>query len=629
MTRELAERQMLISCNDYQLMLCNCRKDRRVLAPVESVADFEVDVVLSTVNKIECEDKNDSGDGLITGVVDQSNQINEPEMKVVQPDIVDLSLVETVDCEPVISSSGESSKFSILQKEDSSLSEEFKLAERVGSNFFVDQGSKILFKKSSVRGEQRSLLVLPIGKRRQVLNLAHDEMGHYGVKKTCQILGRNFYWPRMREDVTDYVKTCIGCQHKRRVTVFDRVPIQPFCNRPTNSFEVVSLDLYGPITPTSTSGHKYVLGVICLQSRWVECYPLKSLKPSEVVENLMKFFSYAGYPKVIISDNATNFVSKLNKLWYDKLGIEFRTSTPFHSEGNATIERYWGTFRSMLTHVINGSKPREWHKALPYLLACYRGMRNETTGASPYMLVHGHEPRTVLDVLFDIWSGQDRDPCKLNKDDAKFLSNLKKNIKVAQDAAIKVQTRKEDAYVERYNNRAKDKCFNVGDKVLILMPDSSSKVKAKWIGPGEIRDQVSPYSYLVKMEDGAVRLLHANKLRLFNSRVNIVSVLDDEDEEFGEIFEYPRLSDRSDFETELNNLDLTHLSVEHRKLLKDLLRKYRVIFSNIPGTCPSSVMTHKIELREGFVPKKMKPYQLPERLKLEVEKQLDDLLKLG
>ena len=59
---------------------------------------------------------------------------------------------------------------------------------------------------------------------------------------------------------------------------------------------------------------------------------MKSLKPVEMLENLMKFFAYAGYPKVIISDNGTNFVAKINKLLYEKFGLELRTSVPFYSK---------------------------------------------------------------------------------------------------------------------------------------------------------------------------------------------------------------------------------------------------------------------------------------------------------
>ncbi|MGC2571010.1 MAG: RNase H-like domain-containing protein, partial [Candidatus Nitrosopolaris sp.] len=483
-----------------------------------------------------------------------------------------------------------------------------------------------------VKDEARDLLVLPLEKRAQVLKHAHDEMGHFGVKKTGQILGRNFTWPRVKEDITLHVKSCAGCQHKRRVTVFDRVPIKPFSDRPTKSFEVISIDAYGPINPPSSSGHRYVLGIICMQSRWIECYPMKSLKPSEVLDNLMKFFAYAGFCKTLIADNATNFVSKLNKLLYDRLGIELRTSTPYHSEGNATIERYWGTFRSMITHVVNGDKPREWHKAIPFLLAAYRGMRNETTGATPYMLVHGHETRTVLDVLFETWTGQGVDRSnmpKLNKDEARYYMQLKENLEIAQEAASAAQKLHEDKYISRYNLRSKEKDFSVDDQVLILQPDSSSKVKWKWIGPGKVVEKHSPHSYMIQLDDGSVRLLHSNKLRFYNARVNNVSVLDDRDCDFGEVVECPVLADKTELEDDISKLDLSHLLPEQAEQVKCLIRKYSGIFSNLPGQCRPDIIKHKIVLNDDFCPKKQKPYQLPEVLKPIIDKQIDDLLKLG
>ena len=79
----------------------------------------------------------------------------------------------------------------------------------------------------------------------------------------------------------------------------------------------------------------------------------------------MKFISYAGIPKVIISDNASNMISDLNKVVYDRLGIKMQNSTVYHSEGNSMIERFWLSFKSMLTHVMNSAKPRQWDLLIP------------------------------------------------------------------------------------------------------------------------------------------------------------------------------------------------------------------------------------------------------------------------
>ena len=168
--------------------------------------------------------------------------------------------------------------------------------------------------------------------------------------------------------------------------------------------------------------------------------------------------------------------------------------------------------------------------------------------------------------------------------------------------------------------------------MLILMPDSTSKVKAKWLGPGVVTERAAQFSYFVKLEDGSTRLLHANKLRLFCKRVvdvDSVTVLDDLDIEFGDLVEYPLLSDQSELEEEIAKLDLRHLSVEEANDLKGLIRKYPKVFSNIPGKCNPEILKHKIVLSEDFVPKKQRPYRLPEKLKPVIDKQIDDLLELG
>ena len=37
-------------------------------------------------------------------------------------------------------------------------------------------------------------------------------MGHFGAKKTEEVLSTHFFWPRMRRDVERYVARCTTCQ---------------------------------------------------------------------------------------------------------------------------------------------------------------------------------------------------------------------------------------------------------------------------------------------------------------------------------------------------------------------------------------------------------------------------------
>jgi hypothetical protein len=38
-----------------------------------------------------------------------------------------------------------------------------------------------------------------------------DLMGHFGVKKTEDVLAADFFWPNMRRDVERYLPSCITC----------------------------------------------------------------------------------------------------------------------------------------------------------------------------------------------------------------------------------------------------------------------------------------------------------------------------------------------------------------------------------------------------------------------------------
>ena len=89
--------------------------------------------------------------------------------------------------------------------------------------------------------------------------------------------------------------------------------------------------------------------------------------------------------------------------------------------------------------------------------------------------------------------------------------------------------RAQGKYVARYNLRAREKSFEIGDQVLIITPDStSSKLFSKWTGPAVIKDKVSAHSYLVDM-NGAVKHLHADKLRKYHINVDasVTPVLSD------------------------------------------------------------------------------------------------------
>jgi len=87
--------------------------------------------------------------------------------------------------------------------------------------------------------------------------------GHYGTEKTLNRICASFFWPLIKHDVAVYIAACDICQHRKRKTKFDCVPIVPIV-RPDLPFDVIHVDVFVEITPSSSKGHKYVL--VCIDA---------------------------------------------------------------------------------------------------------------------------------------------------------------------------------------------------------------------------------------------------------------------------------------------------------------------------------------------------------------------------
>ncbi|GFW63047.1 transposon Ty3-I Gag-Pol polyprotein [Trichonephila clavipes] len=176
----------------------------------------------------------------------------------------------------------------------------------------------------------------------------------------------------------------------------------------------------------------------------------------------------------------------------------------------------------MIHHVIR-EDPRSWDRQLPFLLFAYREVPNTTTGVSPFRLLYGREARGPLAIFKSSWAGEIHLPTNISQSSVKNVS--------------------------------------IGEQVVLLIPDSSNKIYARWIGPGEIIQHHRPHSYKVKLPDGTVRHVHVNKIRKYHPRALAVGVIFEDDHEFEEIPPTPNLS-RSTSERVLHEIDLNHLNSE-------------------------------------------------------------------
>ena len=70
--------------------------------------------------------------------------------------------------------------------------------------------------------------------KRELIKQRHDPpvYGHPGISKTVQLLERSYWWPKMRQEIAEYVKGCAECQRMKVNNRPTKAPLQPIYPRP-------------------------------------------------------------------------------------------------------------------------------------------------------------------------------------------------------------------------------------------------------------------------------------------------------------------------------------------------------------------------------------------------------------
>ena len=102
-------------------------------------------------------------------------------------------------------------------------------------------------------------------------------------------------------------------------------------------------------------------------SPWVNAVLLQNCSAKTTCDALLETFAKTSIPRVIISDNETNFTSGISAEFRAKLGCSLRFSALYLLEGNSLVERHNDVIKNMLHHVIR-QDARNWHRQLPILL---------------------------------------------------------------------------------------------------------------------------------------------------------------------------------------------------------------------------------------------------------------------
>jgi hypothetical protein len=133
-------------------------------------------------------------------------------------------------------------------------------------------------------------------------------MGHFGVKKTEDVLATHFFWPKMRRDVERYVSRCMTCNKaKFRLNPYGLYMPLPI---PSVSWGDIFIDFVLGL-PRTKMGRDSIFVVVdrfCKMAHFIPYH--KSDKASHVADLIFtEIVRLHGVPNTIVSDRDAKFRS--------------------------------------------------------------------------------------------------------------------------------------------------------------------------------------------------------------------------------------------------------------------------------------------------------------------------------
>lgn len=177
----------------------------------------------------------------------------------------------------------------------------------------------------------------------------HGKSGHGGADVMVRALkAKGIEWTNMDHHARVFAASCIIClgfnAYKRGYRPMSALSAD-------SVWDIVIIDLSGPRV-TSAKGNNYICSVIDVLSGYLIMMPIVSKEATVVADCLFKVFCWWGAPRMIQSDNGTEFVNKVVEQLTKKFGIIHRLGPPYTPRAQGKVERNAGVAKNYFSKIV-------------------------------------------------------------------------------------------------------------------------------------------------------------------------------------------------------------------------------------------------------------------------------------
>lgn len=352
--------------------------------------------------------------------------------------------------------------------------------------------------------------------KRDILSDAHASSFsvHPGSTKMYKDLRQNFWWPKMKREIAEWVERCLVCQqvkaeHQRPGGLLQSLPV------PEWKWEHITMDFVVGL-PRTQRGNNMIWVIV---DRLTKSAHFLAVAETSKLEKLARLYIQEivrlhGMPVSIVSDRDSRFTSRFWKSFQEEMGTKLSMSTAFHPQTDGQSERTIQILEDMLRACVLDFKG-SWEEHLPLVEFAYNNSYQATIGMAPYEALYGRRCRTPL--------------CWNEVGERKLLGPeliqvTSEKVKLIQKRILTAQSRQK-SYADKGRREV---LFKEGDCVFLKISPwkgvvrfgKKGKLSPRYIGPFEILKRVGDVAYELALPPNMGRIhnvFHVSYLRKYVS----------------------------------------------------------------------------------------------------------------
>ena len=336
-------------------------------------------------------------------------------------------------------------------------------------------------------------IYIPSPLRQEVFRELHSkgQAAHPGIKGTLAVITKDYYWPRLRADVTEWIHNCDTCQRMKNRNQKPHGELKPI--DPTPRFwGIVTTDLITGLP--ECQGYDSIITFTDKRGKMKHLAPTTATLDSAGFAQLFKdnVWRLHGTADKIISDRGPQMSAHSFRDLCKSLGITLALSTAYHPQTDGLSERTNQEVEQALRTTISFHQD-DWVTWLPIIEFALNNRYHSGLKTTPFYANYGYHPQ--IGSLPRITS-----PIESVEDFVDHIHEVQKNTKESLEKAAEDMKK----FYDRHRNKTPE--FEVGQKVLLdnsnlALNRPSRKLAEKYSGPFEIIEKIGTHAYRLKLPD--------------------------------------------------------------------------------------------------------------------------------